>query len=163
MLDLFHKKEALLTKGDIVKRDSSEKEKEREIELELRSLLDTIKKEKIPSEKLNIKQYILDELNNLLFVLKRLHFEIEKIDKGEISLVEHDNVSKVADSVKYYLEKLNKDVSYAEFKIDELKQKHEELKSSKKAGKNMKRIESLFTDLETKLEIIKSYNKNLSF
>lgn len=163
MLELFHKKGEYLTKEDIVKRDSSEKDKEQEIELEIKSLLKNIEKEKIPTEKLNTKQYILDELKNLLFVLKRLHFEIEKIDKGEISLVEHDDAGKVVDSVKYYLEKLNKDVSYAEFKLEELKQKHEELKSSKNPGKNMKRIESLFSDLENKLEIIKTYNKRLPF
>ena len=163
MLELFHKHEDNFTKIDIVKRDSAEKKKEEEIEIELNTLLKKIKNEKIPQEKLNIKQYILDELHNILYVLKRLHFEIEKIDKGEISLIEHEDVGKVINSVNYYLNKLNKDISYAEFKLEELKQKHKELKSSKKAGKDLKKIDILFNDLETKLEIIKRYNKNLPF
>ena len=159
MLELFHKKEEHLTKRDLVKRDEEEKQKEKEIEKELKTLLSKIKKEKIPKEKANVKQYIIEELNNLFFVIKRLHQEIEKIDKGEICLIEHDNESDVVESINYYLTKLNKDISYAEYKIEELKQKHLELKKSKKAGKNISKIAVLFEDLETKLETIKNYNK----
>ncbi len=163
MIELLHKKREVLTEEDIVKRDIKEKKKEKEVEVELNTLFNKIKKEKIQKEKLNTKQYILDELHSLLYVLKRLHFEIEKIDNGEISLIEHEDEEKVLNSVSYYLEKLNKDISYAEFKLEELRLKHKELKSSKKAGKHLDKISMLFNSLEKKLEIIKSYNKNLPF